>query len=266
MKFEEWIAEYRFEGRRITWTRTYSDMEIRKIARDTWDARSEEIDHLHESGPESAAPPASRLIDISPPVDETIAVWPGDTPFVRTVSLDIAAGANLTLSDIRTTLHVGAHTDATSHYAAGGEDLYARPLELYVGPCDVVHVTPGRGARIHPHHLDGKRYGSPRLLLRTGTFPDPRSWNEDFASLSPELVRFLHARGVRLVGIDTPSVDPFDSRTLEAHQELARCGMANLEGLVLDAVAEGRYELIALPLAIRGADASPVRAVLRLPG
>lgn len=203
------------------------------------------------------------LIDISPIIDSTIAVWPGDTPFAQTMNLEMASGANLTLSDIRTTLHVGAHTDATSHYSPGGEDIASRALHFYVGPCDVLHVRVPRGARIVPDQIASKAIQSPRVLLRTGTFPDPRRWNDDFAALSPELIDFLHDRGVILVGIDTPSVDPFDSKALESHQALARHGMANLEGLVLDGVDEGRYELIALPLRIRGGDASPVRAVLR---
>ncbi|HEX3581705.1 MAG TPA: arylformamidase [Thermoanaerobaculia bacterium] len=203
------------------------------------------------------------LIDISPPIDATIAVWPGDTPFAQTFKAQMSAGENLTLSDVRTTLHVGAHTDAASHYVPDGEDIASRSLDYYVGRCDVVHVNVARGERILPRHIEGKRIAARRVLFRTGTFPDPRNWNDDFASLSPELVDELHERGVILVGIDTPSVDPFDSKPLEAHHALARHNMANLEGLVLDGVAEGAYELIALPLRIVGGDASPVRAVLR---
>ncbi|HEX7190193.1 MAG TPA: arylformamidase [Thermoanaerobaculia bacterium] len=203
------------------------------------------------------------LIDISPPIDATIAVWPGDTPFTQTFNTEMSAGANLTLSDIRTTLHVGAHTDAASHYVPDGEDIASRSLDYYLGLCTVVHVEIGRGERVLPRHLAGKRIQAPRVLFRTGTFPDPRNWNDDFASLSPELVEALHDRGVILIGIDTPSVDPFDSKALEAHHALARNNMANLEGLVLDGVAERDYELIALPLRIAGGDASPVRAVLR---
>jgi arylformamidase len=100
------------------------------------------------------------------------------------------------------------------------------------------------------------------VLLRTGTFPDPDQWNEDFAALSPELVHALAAQGVRLVGIDTPSVDPMTSKALEAHNAVADHDMAVLEGVVLDAVPPGLYTLVALPLRIEGADASPVRAVL----
>jgi arylformamidase len=203
------------------------------------------------------------IIDISPVVDSSIAVWPGDRPYARNVSLDMANGANLTLSDVTTTLHVGAHADAPSHYSATGEDIGARSLHYYLGTCVVWHVGIERGQRIYPEHVAGKPLKATRVLIRTDTFPDPRNWNEDFASLSSELVDSLHARGVITIGLDTPSVDLFDDKVLEAHQALARHDMANLEGLVLGRVAEGLYELIALPLRLAGADGSPVRAVLR---
>lgn len=203
------------------------------------------------------------LIDISPLIDPSLQVWPGDTPYAHTKNLEINEGANLTLSEIRTTVHVGAHTDAPNHYVAGGEDIATRKLDYYVGPCTVRHVKVERGRRVYPRDLGPKPIDAPRVLLRTGTFADPRNWNNDFASLSPELVDDLHRRGVILIGIDTPSVDPFESKALEAHQAFARHDMAILEGIVLTDVAEGNYELIALPLRLKGADASPVRAVLR---
>jgi arylformamidase len=205
----------------------------------------------------------TRLIDISPLVDASIQVWPGDTPYGLTRNTDIAAGSNITLSEIRTTVHVGAHADAPNHYIAGGADIASRRLDYYIGRCTVLDVSAAGRRRIVAGDLGGKRIATQRVLLRTGTFPDHRRWNNDFASLSPELVDHLHALGVILVGIDTPSVDPFESKELEAHHALARHDMANLEGLVLEGVAEGEYELIALPLRIDGADASPVRAVLR---
>ncbi|HJT18566.1 MAG TPA: cyclase family protein [Thermoanaerobaculia bacterium] len=203
------------------------------------------------------------LIDISPVVDASIEVWPGDTPFVQTLNRDMRAGANLTLSDIRTTVHVGAHADAPSHYVCEGCDIASRRLDYYIGRCVVLNVRVRRGDRITPDHLNGKVVSAPRVLLRTGTFPDPRNWNNDFASLSPALVEDFYQHGVMLIGIDTPSVDPFDSKELEAHQVFARNDMAILEGLALESVEEGEYELIAPPLRIRGADASPVRAILR---
>jgi arylformamidase len=202
-----------------------------------------------------------KILDISPALHPGVAVWPGDVSFSREVSLAIASGDNIDLSAIHTTVHLGAHADAPSHYVAGGAAIDEVDLTPYVGPCEVVDVDVSRGQRILPAHLpDGLR--EPRLLFRTGTFPDPDEFNEDFAAFAPETIDLLAQRGVRLVGIDTPSVDLFDDRDLLSHAALARHGMANLEGLVLDAVTPGTYSLVALPLKIRGADASPVRAIL----
>lgn len=203
------------------------------------------------------------LIDISPVIDEALAVWPGDVPFRRDVSLEMARGDNYTLSAIHTTVHVGAHADAPSHYHPRGETIEMRPLERYIGPCQVVRVAAPRGRRIVPADVRAE-IRAPRVLFGTDSFPDPRRWNTDFNSLAPELVEWLHARGVVLVGIDTPSVDPFESKALEAHNAIFARDMAVLEGLALEGVREGLYELIAPPLRIRGGDASPVRAVLRL--
>jgi arylformamidase len=202
-----------------------------------------------------------RLIDISPLVSERIGVFPGDTPYRRQASLALAAGDNIDLSAMHATVHVGAHADAPSHYVRGGQGIEKRPLEVYYGPCQVVEVRVARGARIQPADLE-MDVEAPRVLFKTGTFPNPELFNEDFASLSPALVDHLHARGVFLVGIDTPSIDPCHDKILESHQALARHDMAVLEGLVLEHVAPGFYTLLALPLRLEGADAAPVRAAL----
>jgi arylformamidase len=139
------------------------------------------------------------------------------------------------------------------------EDL---PLERYLGPCRVVKVPPQ--PLIEPRHLDGIDLSNPpRLLLKTESVRDRKTFPERFSALSPELAALLGEKRVLLVGLDTPSVDPFDSKTLDAHHALAHGGVAILEGLILDGVPEGVYELIALPLRLAGLDASPVRAVLR---
>ncbi|MEO7994054.1 MAG: cyclase family protein [bacterium] len=205
------------------------------------------------------------LLDISPRIHPGIAVWPGDTPFTRVVNLAIASGANIDLSEIHGTVHLGAHTDAPSHYVAGGVAIDARPLDYYIGECLVVAVTVARGARIMPADLpqDFPLHLPGRILFHTGTYPDPDVFNRDFASLSPELIALCHDRGAVLMGIDTPSIDPEDSKDLPSHAAIAARDMAILEGVVLEHVTPGRYELIALPLKIAGADASPVRAVLR---
>lgn len=207
------------------------------------------------------------IYDISPALSERLGVWPGDTPLSREVLCEIARGDAITLSSLRATVHLGAHVDAPSHYGAGAATIDERPIDLYLGPCQVVRVEAPRGACIRPE-MTAPRIAlppnaAPRVLFATGTFPNPDAFNEDFASLTPELIDWLHERGVRLVGIDTPSVDPFTSKDLPAHRACLRHDMAILEGLVLDGVPEGVYELIALPLKLVGFDASPVRAVLR---
>ncbi|MBK8727110.1 MAG: cyclase family protein [Holophagaceae bacterium] len=202
-----------------------------------------------------------RIHDISPLLSPRIAVWPGDVPYARRVALAMAEGDHLDLSSLHTTVHVGAHADAPSHYAADGEGIDRVALEPYLGPCQVVRVSVARGARILPSDVTVP-LTAPRVLFHTGTCPDPDRFNEDFASLSPELVHWLHGQGCVLVGLDTPSVDPFASKALESHQALRTTGLRNLEGLVLEAVPPGDYLLVALPLRLEGADASPVRAVL----
>jgi arylformamidase len=203
-----------------------------------------------------------RIYDISPLIVENLSVWPGDTRPRREILLDLANGDSVTLSTLHTTVHLGAHADAPSHYRLSGASIERRPLEIYLGPCQVMAVNVPRKALIQPAHLPGPIVAE-RLLLATGTFPDPNQFNDDFAALEPALVGYLHQRGVRLLGVDTPSVDPFESKDLPAHQAFFEHDMAILEGLLLTGVPDGVYELIALPLRLEGFDASPVRAILR---
>ena len=205
---------------------------------------------------------AKKIIDITPVINSQMAVFPGDTPFSREVVLDTENGDNISLSSIKTTVHIGAHTDAPNHYSRQGQGIEARPLELYIGQAQVIEVATRRGQRISVQDLKNKEIQCPRVLFKTLSFPNPYKWNSDFMSLSADLVEYLHSKGVRLVGIDTPSIDLAEDKILESHGAVARHDMAILEGIVLDQVNEGIYELVALPLAIAGADASPVRAVL----
>lgn len=204
----------------------------------------------------------STLIDITPVVTPALAVFPGDTPPTREVLLDMRRGDNLTLSTLRTTVHLGAHVDAPSHYGADGRTIDEQPLDLYVGPCQVMRVAVERGARMAVSDLTADIQAE-RLLVRTDSYPNPEQWIDDFTAIEPALVDELRARGVRLVGIDTPSVDPGDATELTAHHRFLANDIAILEGLVLTHVEPGMYELIALPLKLQGFDASPVRAVLR---
>ena len=202
------------------------------------------------------------IYDITPTITPGLAVWPGDTPPTRHVLLDLARGDNLTLSALHATVHLGAHADAPSHYGAEAPTIDRVDLQRYVGPCQVVRVAASRGALLTPDAINTE-ITEPRVLLATGTYPDPSTFNTDFAALSPELIDWLAGLGVNLVGVDTPSVDPADSKDLPAHNAFLKNDMYILEGLVLSNVPEGRYELIALPLKLVGFDASPVRAVLR---
>jgi arylformamidase len=202
------------------------------------------------------------IYDITPAISPRLAVWPTDTPPTRKVRLDMKRGDWITLSSLRTTCHLGAHADAPSHYGADALAMEAMSLDYYLGSCQVVRVAANRRQCLAPGNVPVP-ITAERVLFATDTYPDPEHFNEDFASLSPELVESLHRQGVRLVGIDTPSVDPFDSKDLPAHRTFLRCNMAILEGLLLRDVPEGQYELIALPLKLVGFDASPVRAVLR---
>lgn len=216
------------------------------------------------------------LYDISPPISADLKVWPGDTPPSREVLCDMNRGANITLSTLHATVHLGAHADGPNHYGADAPSIDDRSLEYYLGPAQVLHADAQRGSRVgikdlrfETSYLKSEianlqsQIKTERVLLSTGTFPDPTNFNEDFAGLDPELVDALHAVGVKLIGIDTPSVDVFDSKDLPAHKRFLANDMAILEGLVLHNVLSGMYELIALPLKLVGFDASPVRAVLR---
>ena len=203
-----------------------------------------------------------RVFDLTPLINGKLGVFPGDVHYQRQMSLDFKTGHHLQLSSFTTTFHLGAHADSTSHYNANGEGIEARDLSAYVGTAQVLRVEVARGERVQPRHLQGRKILAKRVLFHTGTFPDPQNWNSDFASLSPELIRELADQGVRLVGLDTPSVDPEDSKDLESHEALFQTKIAVLEGLILEKVPEGLYTLMALPLPFQGADASPVRALL----
>src|SRR5262245_14245108 len=125
-------------------------------------------------------------------------------------------GDVLTLSTLRATVHLGAHADAPSHYGRDARTIEGQPLDLYLGPCRVLRVPTPRGTRVPPSAIP-RDVRAERLLIATGTYPDPTRFNEEFAALDPATVDLLHERGTRLVGIDTPSVDLFSDKQLLAH-------------------------------------------------
>jgi arylformamidase len=159
--------------------------------------------------------------------------------------------------------HTGAHVDAPLHYSKDGAAIGDVSLDVYLGPCRVVHCL-GSGALVQPGQLQGRLDNLPeRVLLRTYQRAPLTTWDPEFTAVAKDTVDLLASLGVRLIGIDTPSLDPQQSKTMDSHNAVARHGMAILEGIVLDDVPEGDYELIALPLRFANLDASPVRAILR---
>jgi arylformamidase len=202
-----------------------------------------------------------RIWDISQPLRPGLPVWPGDTAFGQAGTWQIGEGSPVNVSALTMSTHSGAHADAPLHYAAAAPDIASVDLAPYLGECLVVDAR-NAGPLIAPDHLPDLG-GVERVLFRTfDAFPH-QAWADETTAIAPTTIDALAAAGVRLVGLDGPSIDPQTSKTMDAHLAVLRHDIRVLEGLVLDAMPPGRYELIALPLPIVGGDASPVRAVLR---
>ena len=204
----------------------------------------------------------ARLWDISPPVDARSPVFPGDTPYQQHWVATLGPGCPVNVSAITLSPHVGAHADAPLHYDAEGAAVGTLALEPFLGRCRVIHAI-GCGPLITWQHLQHALHGlPPRVLVRTYARA-PAGWDAQLTAFAPDTVARLADAGVQLIGIDTASIDPAESKALPSHQVIRQRGLRVLENLVLDDVPEGDYELIALPLKLMTADASPVRAVLR---
>ncbi len=204
----------------------------------------------------------SRLWDISPVLGPATPPFPGDQAYEQRWTARIGPGCPVNLSALTLSPHLGAHADAPLHYADDAPAIGAVPLEPYLGPCRVIHAI-GCGPLVKPEHLAHALAGlPPRVLVRTCERA-PTVWSHDFSAYAPDTIALLASRGVTLVGIDSQSVDPATSKTLDSHQLLLKHDLRVLENLALDEVPEGDYELIALPLKLAHACASPVRAILR---
>ncbi|WP_298470266.1 arylformamidase [uncultured Erythrobacter sp.] len=202
-----------------------------------------------------------RIWDISQKLHPDVPVWPGDTAFEQARTWQMEEGSPVNVSALTMSTHTGAHADAPLHYSQTAPDIASVDLEPYLGECLVVDAR-GVGPAIEVADLPHLR-SADRVLFRTfETFPRD-AWDADTTAIAPETIEWLAVQGVKLVGLDGPSIDPQSSKTMDAHKAVLKHDMRVLEGLVLDQVPEGRYELIALPLPIVGGDASPVRAILR---
>jgi arylformamidase len=203
-----------------------------------------------------------KLWDISPAVSPTSALFPGDRAYSQEWTATLGPGCPVNISAVTLSPHIGAHADAPLHYGAGAAAIGAVDLLPYLGPCRVIHAI-GCGELVQPEHLQHATADLPPRVLVRSCVKAPTAWSPDFTAFAPQTIEWLAGLGVLLVGIDSQSVDPAASKTLDSHQQLLRLDLRVLENLVLDDVPEGDYELIALPLKWTLADASPVRAVLR---
>ena len=203
-----------------------------------------------------------KLWDISQPLSPALPVWPGDAPFASRPRWTHGSGSPVAVATIELSTHSGAHADAPLHYDPAGPAIDAVALEPYLGPCRVADAR-GAGEAISEKLVEAHwSPGVVRILFRTFERFPHTVWPSQFTVFSQAAIRWMSAHGVMLVGIDSPSLDPQTSKSMDAHLAVPR-NMRILEGLVLDHVPPGDYELIALPLPLAGLDASPVRAVLR---
>ena len=203
-----------------------------------------------------------KLYDISRPLKRGMPTWPGDTPFQYEVSWPKSDSGSVNVGKLTMSIHTGTHVDAPFHFDDEGRKITDLDLNLYVGQAKLVDVA-GRTSIGADDLANVDLAGITRLLLRTSSWSDPDQFPKSICYLRPDLAPFLAEQGIRLIGVDVPSVDPLDSKELQAHHGLHQHDIHILEGLWLEDVEPGIYELIALPLQIEEADGSPVRAVLR---
>ncbi len=202
-----------------------------------------------------------KIYDISLPMSTSTAEWPGDAKFELAATMAVSHGDTVNVGRMTTSLHMATHVDAPRHIETAGASIDELPLDTFLGPCHLLDV---RGLpRIQVRDLAGIDFEmAPRLLLRTGVWLDHRVFPTEIPVLEERVPQFLGERGVRLVGLDVPSVDPIESKKLPIHRALHDWNIQILESLDLSQPPPGYYELQALPLKIIGGDASPVRAVL----
>jgi len=201
------------------------------------------------------------LIDITHPLSNATAPWPGDTPFQFKFTARMRDGASCNIGAVTTSIHSGTHMDAPLHYNDAGVSIDQIDLDILFGPARVF-LAPGRDLITRDVFAGLDARATPRVLVRTNHCDDKTKFPARIPTLALDVPAWLGAQGVRLIGLDVPSVDQIDSKTLPIHHALDAANILILENLDLRAAAPGVYELIALPLKIAGADGSPIRAVL----
>lgn len=203
-----------------------------------------------------------KMYDISRPLGENTPTWPGDTPFHYQVNWSKQHTGSVNVGSIKMSVHTATHVDAPFHFDDRGKRLDELDLSIFKGPAVVVDV---RGhQQIEPKHVEEvlHRHHSKRIIFRTDAWENEGVFPENIPTLSLEVVELLREMNTPLIGVDLPSVDVLDSKDLPVHHALHQANICILEGIDLRGINEGEYELIALPLHLKGADGSPVRAIL----
>lgn len=211
-----------------------------------------------------------KLWDISRTLSNDFAEWPGDEPFCYRLTNEIAKGATVNLGAISMSLHNGTHADGRFHFDTKGESIDKAPLDVYLGRATVVDLSQTFLPLKEKHLItreDLRPYAeeiaaTSRLLVKTGRWSDSTIFPDRIPIIAADVPAWLQKNGVKLLGVDLPSMDDIDSKSLQNHHALARAGIAIIESLDLTNVASGIYNFAALPLKIAGADGAPVRAVL----
>jgi arylformamidase len=205
-----------------------------------------------------------KLIDITHPLSNATAPWPGDTQFKFEFVCRLSTGATCNVGKFTSGIHSGTHMDAPFHYNDAGVSIDQLDLGILLGPARVF-LARGTMVLTREHFAGLDARATPRVLVRTNHCDDKTKFPERIPTLAPDVPAWLGAQGVKLIGLDLPSVDQVDDPTMQVHHRLDAANVIILENLDLRAAAPGVYELIALPLKIAGAEGSPIRAVLRAP-
>ena len=203
------------------------------------------------------------IYDITRTVSTSTKVWPGDSPYQVQPVMRRVDGASVNLTTLTLSPHTGTHADAYFHYEDKGAHPAGMPLESYIGHAKVVTVTRRDGGLLPDDFAHVDLVGAERLLIHSWVSDLDDQWPPEFPYLSLPLIEWLASLNICLIGLDSPSVDAFDSTELMCHHALNRYRMVNIETLFLRGVPDGDYELIALPLKLDLACGSPVRAILR---
>ncbi|WP_420549237.1 arylformamidase [Curvivirga sp.] len=204
-----------------------------------------------------------KIWDISPSLQPGIPVWPGDTAYEETRTWELDENCPVNVSRYTMSTHTGAHVDAPFHYDPHGIKAGEMDLNRYLGVCQVIDLT-GLSRPISIANVKNVfEENIQKVLFKTYEYAPQHAWDSNFISIEAATIEWLASKDVHLVGVDTASLDPQDSKTLDAHHMVKKHGLSILEGIVLDDVSAGKYELIALPLKLANLDAAPVRAILR---